>query len=545
MPLQQGTHRHQTGIISLDACIGPDHPVRLIDALVEKLDLEKLNILLPQSEEGRPAFHPKVLLKLYLYGYTNHIRSSRRLETECRRNLEVRWLLEELVPCYKTISDFRKDHPKQLKNIFRVFNSFLRDQNLIEGKIVAADGSKFRAVNSKKNNYNKDKIERHQEYINKKTEEYLQQLEENDKQESGSDELKIKREAIAEQLKKLKEREQKYDELTRKLKASDASQISTTDPESRAMLVNHNILEVSYNVQTVSDEKHSLVAHFEVTSENDTKALFKTANDTKAELEKETITVLADKGYSTGEQMSKCEQEGIITLVAPKDVTSVKHLEEKYLVDNFIYNKEADTYSCPEGHTLTTNGNWYNRSHDDRSRKNSTTYKVKHYKTKACLTCAVRQQCTLNKRGRMILRSEHQETVDRNNARVRANYALYRRRQELIEHIFGTIKRSFGYTYTLLKGKKKITGEFSLIYLAYNFLRTKNILGFDKMLKALNNWTPKYPGTPGFLFYRLVYITYKHFKIFRFKGHYILSFPVIEANTFTKSIVRVFTIKNI
>jgi hypothetical protein len=346
----------------------------------------------------------------------------------------------------------------------------------------------------------------------------LQQLEENDKQESGNDEIKIKikREAIAEQLKKLKERKLKYDQLERQLKGSDATQVSTTDPESRSMLINHNLLEVSYNVQTVSDEKHSLVTHFEVTSENDTKALFKTANDAKEELKKETITVLADKGYSTGEQMSKCEQAGIITLVAPKDVTSVKHLEEKYLVDNFIYNKEADTYSCPEGHTLTTNGNWYNRSHDDRSRKNSTTYKVKHYKTAACLTCPVMQQCTLNKRGRMISRSEHQETVDRNNARVRANYALYKRRQELIEHIFGTIKRSWGYTYTLLKGKKKITGEFSLIYLAYNFMRTKNILGFDKMLEAINNWTPKYPKGFGFLIFRLVYITYKPFKIWSF-----------------------------
>jgi hypothetical protein len=266
----------------------------------------------------------------------------------------------------------------------------------------------------------------------------------------------------------------------------------------------------------VSDEKHSLVAHFEVTSENDTKALFKTSNDTKEELQKETITVIADKGYSTGEQMAKCEQAGIITLVAPKDVTSVKHLEEKYLVDNFIYNKEADTYNCPEGHTLTTNGNWYNRSHDDRSRKNSTTYKVKHYKTRACLTCPVMKQCTLNKRGRMISRSEHQETVDRNNARVRSNYALYRQRQELIEHIFGTIKRAWGFSYTLLKGKKKITGEFSLIYLAYNFTRAKNILGFDNMLNAINNWTPKYPKGFGFLFFRLVYITYKPVRFFSF-----------------------------
>ena len=191
--------------------------------------------------------------------------------------------------------------------------------------------------------------------------------------------------------------------------------------------------------------------------------------------------------------MTKCEQAGIITLVAPKDVTSVKHLEEKYLIDNFTYNDKTDTYTCPAAQTLTTNGNWYNRSHDDRTRKNSTTYKVKHYKTTACVTCPVMQQCTLNKRGRLITRSQHQETVNRNNARVKAQFHLYKRRQELIEHIFGTVKRAWGFTYTLLKGKKKVTGEFSLIYLAYNFTRAKNILGFDKMLIAINNWTPKYP----------------------------------------------------
>lgn len=498
MNLITGTHRYQTGINSLDDFIAADHPIRLMDALIEKLDLQVLSIPMPASTEGRPAFHPKIFLKLYLYGYMNRIRSSRKLETECLRNIEVRWLLEELQPCYKTIADFRKDHPVQLKNVFRMFTAFLQEQNLIEGKIVVADGSKFRAVNSRKNNYNLDKIERHKDYITKKTEEYLQQLDANDKAEKANNDLEINRNAIIEKLKSLKERELKYDQLEAMIKQSDDTQVSTTDPESRALLINHNQIEVSYNVQTVSDEKHSLVAHFEVTSDNDTKALFKTVNDAKNELEKESITVIADKGYSTGEQMSKCEQAGIVTLVAPKDVTSVKHLEEKFLVSNFIYNNETDTYTCPAGQTLTTNGNWYNRSHDDRTRKNSTTYKVKHYKTSACQQCPLMQDCTQNKRGRLLLRSEHQPTVDRNNARVRAQFKLYKRRQELIEHIFGTVKRAWGFTYTLLKGKKKITGEFSLIYLAYNFTRAKNILGFDKMLSAIQNWKPKYPGTDGF-----------------------------------------------
>lgn len=513
--LIQGHNRLQMEMQSIEDSITPDHPIRLIDAFVEKLEPGKLGIAMPQASEGRPAYHPKVLLKLYLYGYMNAVRTSRKLEKECTRNIEVRWLLEELTPCYKTIADFRKDNPQPLKNVFGMFTTFLREMKLITGDTVAVDGSKFRAVNSKKNNYNADKIERHKNYIEKKTEEYLRQLDENDQNQSNSDEIEIKREAIVEQLKKLKERKIKYDALEAQLKASDEPQVSTTDPESKAMLINHAIVEVSYNVQTVSDEKHSLVPHFEITSANDTKALHKTAHDAKEELETDTLTALADKGYSTGEQMAKCEQDNITTLVAPRDSVS-QPPDENYRVENFSYNKEEDTYTCVQGETLTTNGNWYERSHDDRTRKNSTRYKVKHYKTTACLTCPVMQQCTLNKRGRLIVRSEHQEVVDRNNARVKANYKLYKRRQELIEHIFGTIKRQWGYTYTLLKGKKKITGEFSLIYLAYNFMRTKNILGFDKMMEAINNWKPEYPKGSGILFFRMKVFRYERCKIFLF-----------------------------
>src|ERR1035438_7209327 len=277
MPLLQGTHREQTYITCLDEFISNDNPVRLIDAFIEKLEIEKLGIKMPKSEEGRPAFHPQALLKLYLYGYMNRLRSSRRLERECQRNIEVRWLLQTLTPCYKTIADFRKDNPKALKQVFSIFTVFLREQQLIEGKIEVIDGSKYRAKNSKKNNYNIDKIERHQRYINNKTEEYLKALEENDHQEEGREELEVKRTGIQEQLKKLKERKIKYDELEQQIKSSkDATQVSTTDPESRLLLINQYQTEVSYNVQAVADEKHKLVVHLEVTSDNDTKALYKT-----------------------------------------------------------------------------------------------------------------------------------------------------------------------------------------------------------------------------------------------------------------------------
>lgn len=504
MPILQGTHREQTYITSLDEFISRDNPVRLIDAFVDKLEIEKLGIKMPKAEEGRPAFDPHLLLKLYLYGYMNRIRSSRRLERECDRNIEVRWLLQTLAPCYKTIADFRKDNPKALKHVFSIYTSFLREQQLIEGKTAVIDGSKYRAKNSKKNNYNLDKIERHQRYINNKTEEYLKALEENDHQEERTQELEVKRTGIKEQLKKLKERKIKYDELEQQIKSSkDSTQISTTDPESRLLLINQYQTEVSYNVQAVSDEKHKLVVHLDVTSDNDTKALYKTAHDAKEALQKETLIVIADKGYHTGEQLAKCEKESITTLVAPREVPSVKHLDEKYLVHSFIYNEKEDTYTCPQGKTLISNGNWYDKMEGNKRRKSTAQYRVKHYKTDACQSCPVMKECTKNKAGRLIVRSEHQEVVNRNNERVKAQKDIYNKRGEIIEHIFGTVKRSWGYTYTLLKGKKKITGEFSLIYLAYNFHRTINILGFDKMMKALKNWKPDYPKGFCFLFFRL------------------------------------------
>jgi hypothetical protein len=360
-------------------------------------------------------------------------------------------------------------------------------------------------MNSSKNNFNASKIERHQKYIDNKSEDYLKQLEANDEAEAGSEEMEIKKTEVAKQLAKLKERKLKYDMLQKQLEESNESQISTTDPDSRALLINHNIVEVSYNVQTVSDQKHSLVTHFEVTNQNDKQALHKIALEAKVQLQSEELTVLADKGYHTGEQLTKCEADAIITIVSPKE-SSAQNPDEKYAVINFKYDETNDSYTCPQGQTLTTNGNWYDKSHDDKSRKNGTKYKVKHYKTMLCLSCPAKQLCTKNKRGRLLERSEHQEAVNRNNARFKDQFSLYKRRQEIIEHIFGTTKRAWGYTYTLLKGKEKVEGEFSIIYTVYNLKRATTILGFEKLLEAIKNWSPKYPEGSVILHFRLPYI---------------------------------------
>lgn len=261
MQFIEGTNRHQTYFATLEDLIATDNPVRLIDAFIDKLDLPKLGFTnTVHKSEGRPPYAPAVLLKLYLYGYLNKIRSSRKLERECIRNIELQWLLQNLAPNYHTIADFRKLHPHSLQAMFKLYVQFLSDAGLLGKTTIAVDGSKFKAVNSKKNNYNQNKINKHRQFIIDKTEKYLQELDELDQQEAtvGKDELQLKKEKIAKGLAKLKERTIKYDLLQEQLAATTDRQISTTDPDSRSIIIVKNIVEVAYNTQNAVDDKHNL-----------------------------------------------------------------------------------------------------------------------------------------------------------------------------------------------------------------------------------------------------------------------------------------------
>lgn len=489
----QPQNRQQIEMMSMDMFIGSDNEVRVIDGFVDALDTENLGIKKHiLACEGRPPYHPKTMFKLYLYGYMNRVRSSRRLERECERNIEVKWLLGNLVPNYHSIADFRKDNGKSFKRVFKLFVLFLKDNDLLGRKTVGIDGSKFRAVNSKKNNYNEKKVERHMAYIENKAEEYLEELDRIDKEENQVKEKLIRKEDIQKKLQQLKERKINYESIQKEIEKSDDGQVSTSDPESRALIINKKNVEVSYNTQTVVDDKHNLIVHYETTNKNDSKALVKAAVSAKEILDTEELTALADKGYHNGEQLTKCESENITTLVAYREQPSVKHLDEKYLVENFKYNEEDDTYICPQGHTMKTNGNWYTKNHRSKKRKSKGTNKVKHYKTPHCKECPVLNQCTKNTRGRgrVIERSEHQDVVDRNNHRIKTQRELYNKRQQICEHPFGTIKRAWGYTYTLLKGLEKVDGEFGIIYTCYNLRRTINILGVKMLLEKLKIWKP-------------------------------------------------------
>jgi len=495
----QGISRNQLQMASLEDKISTDNPVRFIDAFVSFIDLKKVGFE-PKTlkKEGRPSFQTEVFLKLYLYGYLNGVRSSRRLEKECFRNIEVQWLLEDMRPNYHTICDFRKDNPKALKQLFKLFVSFLKNADLIAGETIAIDGTKSRAHNSKKANFNQKKIDKHKEYIDTKSQEYLDQLEQNDVNENP---IAIKN--IQQKIARLKQNKIKYELLEEQLKTSGEPQVSTTDPDARALLVQGQVVEVSYNIQAAVDNKYNLVVATHTINRNDKNALAAIAKEAKENLEVETFTVLVDKGYHNGRELNTCKQNNITTIVAVPDQgkSNENGTQPEYFVSNFVYNKEQNTYTCPQGQTLSTTGRWHKKT----GRTEQSGYEFQKYRTTACKTCPVKDLCTSRKGGREIDRSQYADAVEENHQRYKDNPQLYRKRQEINEHIFGTIKRKWGYSYTDLIGLEKVNGEHSLIMLVYNIKRTINILGVTDLIAKLKAWNTPYKRK-GLFFLKTTYL---------------------------------------
>lgn len=525
MQFIQGNNRYQTFFITLEEQVSNDNAVRLMDAFVDKLDLQKLGFTNTiHKSEGRPPYAPAVLLKLYLYGYLNKIRSSRKLERECLRNIELQWLLQSLQPNYHTIADFRKIHALPLQSMFRLYVQFLSDAGLLGKTTIGIDGSKFKAVNSRKNNYNQNKIEKHQQFIEDKINKYLQELDQLDRQEStvANDELQIKKDKITQGLATLKERAIKYDALQQQLNDTTDKQISTTDPESRGIVAVKNTVEIAYNTQNVVDDKHNLIVHTQATNSNDIRALYNAALQAKQNLQlqnKDRLLVLADKGYHNGIELQQCQQANMITHVAYKDQPSVKHIASEFLAESFSYDQASDTYTCPTGAQLTSTGTW----HSKKTEAGEIIYRFKSYRTSACKTCALRNQCTVLDK-RIIQRSEFQDVIDTNNNNIKQNPQYYKRRQAICEHPFGSIKRQWGYTYTLLKGLRKVNGEMNLIMFCYNFMRTKNILGFEKMMQAIQNWSPDYDKVARLIKTAVIGLILRQYKPPIFERSYTLLF---------------------
>lgn len=458
----------------LDDYIGENNPVRFIDAFVDSLDFTALKFKhSKRGEMGRPSYRPADLMKLYIYGYLNGIRSSRKLERECQRNVDLMWLVRKLEPDFKTIADFRKDNPEGIAGVLSEFCMFCHKHGLFGGKLVAIDGSKFQGNNSKDRNYSESKLEWLIRYFQRRIEEHLELMTESDKAESeeGEDAI-VPKEKLQEMIESFKKKKGEKEDLLKRLKESDESQISLTDPDARRLHSGDGSL-VGYNIQLAVDSENKLIAAYRVTNEtNDLNQLAPMSTAAKEALQTENLEVLADRGYYNSEQIKACEDSGITTLVS-----QVKRPNRTGLFSNeeFIYQPENDLYRCPANQELIHRGT---RRHNGK--------RVRVYETSACRDCKIRQKCTTQKRGnRTILRWEHQQVLEIVAQRVGTQPEKVRMRKALIEHPFGVIKRAMNAGYFLMRGFENVRTEFGLIALAYNIKRVLNIFAQRNPMPSL------------------------------------------------------------
>jgi transposase len=472
MAYKSGIHRGQVVIFpeTVDDYIKEDNAVLFIDEYVETLDTSEIKFKYSKtSNTGRPPYNPKDLLKLYLYGYINSIRSSRKLERESHRNLEVIWLLKKLTPDHKTIANFRKDNKEEIPKVFKEFVMLCKKLSLFGGELVSIDGSKFKAVNAKRKNVVKEKAEASIKEIEKQIEQYLKEIDENDKNEQ--DEKQISKEEIKAKIEEIRNRKERYENLKSKMEETGENQISEVDPDSRLMR-NNQKMEVCYNVQTAVDEKNKLIVEYEVTNEvSDLNQLSNMALKSQEVLGAESFDVLADKGYYSSLEIKKCIDNNITPYVSKPESAVNKEI---YKTEMFKYNKEEDKYICPGKKELTHKKNGIKRGR-----------KIKIYVTKECKGCALMDQCTKNKNGREIQRWEHEEILEEMRTRMENEPDKYFKRRCLSEHPFGTMKRAMNAGYFLMKGFKKVKAEISLLMLSYNIKRVIKIMGVRKLIDAL------------------------------------------------------------
>ena len=493
MEFIRGEDREQKILLpeSIEEYVEENGTVRVIDAFIDSLDLQELGFSRSEPKEtGRPPYDPKDILKLYIYGYMNRIRSSRRLEAESKRNMEVIWLLRKLEPDHKTIANFRRDNPEALKNVFRHFVKLCVEMDLYGKELIAVDGSKFKAVNSKDRNFTKDKLADRIKMIDNKLDEYFKELEKNDKEED-----KVEKEKSTEEIKKiindLNERKITYHRYADELEETGETQKSLTDPESRLMLANGK-MDVCYNVQTAVDAKNKLIAEYEVTNNpNDKNLITPMAKQVKETLDAESFKITADKGYASASDAAAAMQIGIEPHIAGVDCdicVPVKGTEQTQIASGItthangkcVYIKERNIAICPMGKILYPA--FYKKARGE----------AVFHNPRACKTCTCR--CTTEKRGlrcHLVMEEFDFKTnfddkdITVKQVHLKPDKEIYRQRKSLCEHPFGTVKRAMDGGYCLTKGKRKVTGEFALIFLAYNLKRVVNILGTRKLIEAM------------------------------------------------------------
>jgi transposase len=457
----------------LDDYVVEDNPVRVIDVFIDELDLAALGFegMLPATT-GRPAYHPATLLKIYLYGYLNRIQSSRRLERETGRNIELMWLTGRLMPDFKTIADFRKDNGAAIRAVCRQFMVLCRRLNLFTEAVIAVDGSKFKAVNNRDKNFTPNKIQRRMEQIEASIGRYMAAMDAADRQEGEVAQAKSAR--LKDKIASLKQQMQQFRELQQAVQAAPGRQISLTDPDARSMATSGKGTGiVGYNVQTAVDAKHHLIVAHEVTNHgHDRDQLSNMGRLAQAATNREMLTIIADRGYFKGEEILACEETGITPLV-PKPLTSGAKAEGRFGKQDFIYSAAEDEYRCPAGQRLTWRFN--NVEHG---------LTLRHYWTSACANCSLKRQCTTGKE-RRIKRWEHEAVIDAMQQRLDQAPDTMRIRRQTVEHPFGTLKAWMGATHFLTKTLNRVSTEISLHVLAYNLKRVIAILGVEPLVAAI------------------------------------------------------------
>ena len=472
----EGEDRRQGVLLPeyLDDYVSEENPVRVIDVFVDELDLGALGFEGVEPEAtGRPAYHPGLMLKIYVYGYINQIASSRRLEREAQRNVEMMWLTGRLAPDFKTIADFRRDNGRAIRAACRQFIALCRRLDLFAHAVAAIDGSKFKAVNTRDKNFTRASIKRRMEQVEASIERYMAALETADRQENELAQAKGVR--LRDKIAALREQMKDFQALEKAVHAAPDQQISQTDPDARAMATRgRGTGMVGYNVQTAVDAKHHLIVAHEVTNVgHDHGQLANMASQAKAAMGVEALEVLADRGYFDGEEVLACEALGV-TPILPKPLTSGAKAVGRFGKPDFIYNASDNTYRCPAGETLT----WRFTSVEDGKTLHT-------YWTTKCADCPLRSRCTGSKQSRRIRRWEHEAVIDAMQERLDRKPDAMRIRRATVEHPFGTLKAWMGATHFRMKTLDKVKTEMSLHVLAYNLKRVIAILGPQPLMEAM------------------------------------------------------------
>jgi len=482
---KQGLHRKQQQFFppSLDEYVSDDNPVRAMDAYVELLDMVTLGFTKASlgSKEGQPAYHPKLLLKIYLYGYLNKIRSSRKLETEIKRNVEMMWLCAGLTPSYKTIADFRKENPKPLRSVFKEFTLLLRELNLITGKVVAIDGAFLRANASKNQLLMKKSLQRDIQVLDEKIDHYLETMSFADKEEKREHTLRALSKEI---LPRMAEHKNKLACDLAFLEEKGLTQYNRTDPDAKLMQKPaHNLM--AYNAQIVVDSTYKFIVATEASSKNnDHGKLHKMAQETQALTQQEGMTIIADTGYHSAKEIHQCNKDGIEAYVAIPNKQAKAKKEGYFIQDDFTYDKEQDYFICPNKQVLS-------KSHIFNVKQNGTKHYMYRAGSRVCNACPLRAQCIPTQTAyKKVAASEYFQEIQAHKAKMQTPKAkkMMHMRSALVEHPFGTIKQTLGWSHYLVRGLEKVNGENALIMFTYNFRRLLNLIGvplFRKLIQAL------------------------------------------------------------